>query len=206
MSDSFRMQKRYFTAQLGQFSQRPELHRAMIRDCEHYLQVLDEAGSVSGFKARVQQTGNMVSTAKAKVHDTFRNRAFIYQALGHEAKAEEDRMRLEIIESAKTHGELSEKLEDFNKTTTLGFDENRALNALEALFKALFQLCTDGSGSKDEGRNLANFKEYWKQITGADPKASWERFMTHGPYRDRLPFTDGQMALLEKKFREVSHG
>ena len=32
--DDYRMQKRYFTVRLKRFRQQPELHRALIEDCE----------------------------------------------------------------------------------------------------------------------------------------------------------------------------
>jgi hypothetical protein len=204
--DSFEMQKRYFTVQLERFRVKPGLHRAMIRDCEHFLGMLEESGSLGAFKTRVQSTGNMVSTAKAKAHDTFSNRAFVYESLGHHRKAEEDRQRLKVIEAARTHAELSEKLQDFQRNNGDGLNENKALGALGTVVKALFHLCTDGTGSQDEKRSLGLLQEYWRQFTEADPNASWEKIMTHRPYRDRIPFTDRQMAFLEKKFREVSHG
>lgn len=206
MIDSFEMQKRYFTAQLERFRLRPELHEASIKDCEYYLQMLEETGSPGAFKRKVQQTGNMLSAGKANAIDRYRNRALVYDVLGHEKKAREDRQRLQVIQSATSHAELSSLLEEFEGKTLLGRNENLALNALGSVIKSLFQLCTDAPGSKDRQRNLAVFNEYWKQMREADPEVSWERIMTHKPYRDRLPFTDHQMSFLEKVFREVCHG
>ncbi len=206
MIDSFEMQKRYFTAQLERFRLRPELHEASIKDCEYYLQMLEETGSPAAFKRKVQQTGNMLSAGKANAVDRYRNRALVYDVLGHEKKALEDRQRLEVIGSATTHAELSSLLEEFEGKTLLGRNENLALNALGSVVSSLFQLCTDPPGSKDRQRNLAVFKEYWKQMREADPEVSWEKIMTHKPYRDRLPLTDFQMSFLGNVFREVCHG
>ncbi len=58
MGDSFDMQKRYFTSQLKQFGTKPALNRARMKDCEYYLEMLEEAGSPGEFKTRIQQTGN----------------------------------------------------------------------------------------------------------------------------------------------------
>ena len=157
MSNSFEMQKRYFTSQLKQFGTKPELNRARIKDCEYYLDMLEEAGSPGEFKIRIQQTGNMVSTAKAESFDRFNNRAFIYEELEQEKKAEEDRLRLEIIESAETHTELSQKLEEFEQNTKLSFNENKAINALGSIMNAIFHLQTDAKGSGDEERSLVKF-------------------------------------------------
>jgi predicted RNase H-like nuclease (RuvC/YqgF family) len=206
MIDSFEMQKRYFTSQLKQFRTKPELNRARIKDCEYYLEMLEEAGTPAEFKKRIQQTGNMVSTAKAESYDRYDNRAFIYEELGQERKAEEDRLRLEIIESAGTHSELSQKLEEFEQNTKLSFNENKAINALGSIINALFHLNTDGAGSKDEERSLIRFQTYWKLMNEADPDVSWEKIMTYKPYRDRIIFTDEQMAVLEIKFMEVCDG
>ena len=206
MENSFEMQKRYFTSQLKQFRTKPALNSARIKDCEYYLEMLEEAGSPSEFKKTVQQTGNMVSTAKAEGCDRYDNRAFIYEKLGQEKKAEEDRLRLEIIESSETHSELSQKLEDFEQNTELSFNENKAISAVNSIISALFHLNTDEAGSNDEGRSLIKFQTYWKLMNEADPDVSWEKIMTYKPYRDRVIFSDEQMAVLEKKFVEVCDG
>jgi len=206
MDNSYEMQKRYFTSQLKQFRTKTELNRARIEDCEYYLEMMEEAGSPAEFKKRIQQTGNMVSTARAESYDRYDNRAFTYEELGQERKAEEDRLRLEIIESAENHSELSQKLEEFEQNTELAFNENKAINALGSIINALFHLNTDGADSNDEERSLIKFQTYWKLMNEADPDVSWEKIMTYKPYRDRIIFTDEQMAVLENKFMEVCDG
>ncbi|MCD4701505.1 MAG: hypothetical protein K8S24_06580 [Candidatus Aegiribacteria sp.] len=206
MGSSFTMQKRYFTSQLEQFRTESELNRARIKDCEYYLEMMEEAGSPAEFNKRIQQTGNMVSTAKAESCDRYDNRAFIYEELGQERKLEEDRLRLEIIESADTHSELCQKLEDFEQNTELTFNENKAITALGSVINALFHLNTDASGSNDKERSLIKFQTYWKLMNEADPDVSWEKIMAYEPYRDRIIFTDEQMAVLEKRFVEVCDG
>lgn len=206
MADSFEMQKRYFSSQLERLRTEPALNRARIEDCEYYLEMLEKAGSPAEFKVRIQQTGNMVSTAKAEAHDRYDNRSFIYESLGQEKKAEEDRQRLGIIESAENHSELSIKLEDFEQNTELAYNENKAINSVNSVINALFHLKTDRAGSKDEERSLINFQTYWKLFKEADPDVSWDKIMNYRPYRDRIIFTDEQMAVLEKKFREVCDG
>lgn len=206
MIDSFEMQKRYFIAQLEQFRTKPELNKARIKDCEYYLEMLEESGSSSRFMEKIKQTGNMVSTAKADIIDRYENRFFIFESLGEEKKAHEDRLRLEIVRSAETHLELSQKLEEFETETKLSFDESKAISALCSVISAVFQLATDGVGSGEETSSLANVKEYWKMMKEADPGASWEKIMTYKPYRDRIIYSDPQMQILEKIFREVCHG
>ena len=206
MTDPFEMQKRYFTVQLEKYGARPELHEAMIADCNHYLSLLDEAGSPGAFKRKVQQTGNMLSTGKANATDRYRNRCALYSALGHEMKARENRERLSVIEGASTQAELSSMLTEFEENAGLGKLEDQALNALGSVISSLFQLCTDGAGSLDRKRHLAVFQEYWKQMREADPSVTWEKIMTHRPYRDRIPFTDFQMGFLEGVFMEVCGG
>ncbi len=206
MIDSFEMQKRYFTSQLKQFRTNPELNRARMKDCEYFLEMMEETGSPAEFKKRIQQTGNMVSTAKAESCDRYDNRAFIYEKLEQEKKAEEDRLRLGIIESAETHNELSQKLEAFEQNTKMSFNENKAINALGSIISALFHLNTDAVGSADEERSLIKFQAYWKLMNEADPDISWEKIMSYKPYRDRIIFTDEQMAVLEERFMEVSDG
>ena len=206
MDNSFEMQKRYFTSQLKQFRTKPELNRNRIKDNEYYLEMLEDAGSPAEFKKRIQQTGNMVSTAKAEGFDRYDNRAFIYEKLGQEKKTEADRLRLEIIESAKTHIELSQKLEDFEQQNNLAFNENKAMNALGSVINALFHLNTDAEGSGGEERSLLKFQAYWKLMNEADPDISWEKIMTYTAYRDRIIFTDEQLAVLGKIFMEVCDG
>ena len=206
MGDSFEMQKRYFTSQLKQFGTEPALNRARMKDCEYYIEMLEESGSPAEFKKRIQQTGNMISAAKAESFDRYDNRAFIYEKLGQERKAEEDRLRLEIIESSENHTELSQKLEDFEQNTELSFNENKAINSLGSIINAIFHLHTDAEGSGDEERSLVKFNAYWKLMKEADPNVSWEKIISYKPYRDRIIFTDEQLAVLEKIFREVCDG
>ncbi|MBN1433378.1 hypothetical protein JW921_01370 [Candidatus Fermentibacterales bacterium] len=206
MSEDFEMQRRYFTSRLKQFSSRPDLHRAQIADCNRYLEMLDEAGSPEAFSEAIRRTGNMVSAARAEAHDRYRNREAVYRALGHERKAMEDRQRLEIIESAQTHADLASKLESFEETSRLAFDENKAMNALSSVIEALFHLCTDPPGSGAEERSLAKLRAYWEQLREADPDACWERIMTYPAYRDRLIFTDAQLGVLGEKHGELVHG
>ncbi|MFO7625662.1 MAG: hypothetical protein R6V62_00220 [Candidatus Fermentibacteraceae bacterium] len=206
MTDPMELQRRYFTAQLEKYGSKPQLHRALIEDCHHYLEMLEEAGSPGAFMERVRQTGNMVSSAKANAADRYANRAHIYDMLGHEGKAEEDRQRLIVIESAETHADLSRKLEDFEAGTSMGMNENRAINAVVPMVEALFHLCTDNPGGDDQNRSLVKFREYRRQMCEADPGFTWHRLMTHSPYRDLLPFTDRQMAFLEEKYTEFADG
>lgn len=206
MPDPYEMQKRYFTAQLEKFNEKPELHSDMIKDCEYYLEMLEETGSTRAFKRKISQTGNMLSSAKANALTRYRNRLGVYLALGQEHKAEEERQRIAVVEKANSHGELSSLLEEFESRADIGNKESKALNFLSTVVTAVFQLCTDGSGSKDESRNLIVFREYWKMMKEADPEVSWEKMMVYKPYRDRLFFTDRQMGFLERKFREVENG
>lgn len=204
--DEYRMQKRYFEARLKKFRQRPELHSALIEDCERYISMLEECGSAGDFMKRIKETGNMVSTAKAKALDRYTNRIAVFSTLGQERKAREDRQRLKLIRSAGTHRELAEKLEAFENETQLGFNENKAMNALGPMMENLFNLCTDPPGSSARERSLVGFREYWKQMREADPEVSWKKIMTCDAYRDRLIFTDEQMKVLEGVFREVQNG
>jgi len=206
MVNSFEMQKRYFSSQLKKLGTKPELNRARIKDCEYYLKMLEEAGEPGEFKKRIQQTGNMVSTAKAESRDRYDNRAFIYDSLEQKKKAEEDRLRLEIIKSAENHTELSQKLEDFERNTELSFNENKAITSLGSVINAVFHLNTDAKGSGDEERSLVKFHAYWKLMKEADPHVSWEKIVSYKPYRDRIIFTDEQLQVLEKVFREVCDG
>ncbi len=206
MPDSHEMQKRYFTAQLEKFKEKPELYSDMIKDCEYYLKMLEETGSPAAFKRKVNQTGNMVSAAKANALCRYRNRLHVYMALGQEHKADEERQRIAVVKMAESHGELSSLIEEFEGKTDIGSKENKALNFLSSVMAALFQLCSDGRGSRDESRDLAVFKKYWRMMKEVDPEISWERIMTYKPYRDRLPFTDRQMSFIERKFREVENG
>lgn len=206
MPNSHEMQKRYFTAQLEKFKEKPELHSDMIKDCEYYLEMLEETGSPGAFKRKVNQTGNMVSTAKANALCKYQNRLHVYMALGQEHKAEEERQRIAGVKMAESHADLSSLIQEFENKTDIGSKENKALNFLSSVTSSLFQLCTDGRGSGAETSDLAVFKEYWRMFKEVDPEISWERIMTYKPYRDRLPFTDRQMGFLERKFREVENG
>ncbi len=47
---------------------------------DNSFEMLEEAGSPGEFKTRIQQTGNMVSTAKAESHDRYDNRCFNHLA------------------------------------------------------------------------------------------------------------------------------
>ncbi|MBD3278821.1 MAG: hypothetical protein GF388_11025 [Candidatus Aegiribacteria sp.] len=204
--DNYQLQKRYFQVRLERFRQRPELHNALIEDCERYISMLEESGSTGDFMKRIKETGNMVSTAKAKALDRCTNRIAVFSTLGQQKKALEDDERLQVIRSARTHRELAEKLEAFENETRLSFNENKAMNALGPMMENLFNLCTDPPGSSARERSLAGFREYWKQMKEADPEVSWEKIMQYDAYRDRLIFTDGQLKVIEKVFREVQNG
>ena len=206
MSDTFEMQRRYFTSQLERYRKDPALNRAKIRDCEHYLEMLEQAGSLERFTEMVRETGNMVSTAKAEIHDRYGNRAFIYRRLGQERKAEADGYRLDLVETASTHQELAQSLEDFEGENRLEFMENQAIMAVGSIIKAVFHLATDPPGSAARTRNLSNLHTCWTLLEEADPEASWERLLSYRPYRDRIIFTDGELALLEPVFREAHIG
>ncbi len=71
---------------------------------------------------------------------------------------------------------------------------------------AIFHLQTDAKGSGDEERSLVKFHAYWKLMREADPHVSWEKIISYKPYRDRIIFTDEQLTVLEKVFREVCDG
>lgn len=206
MNEDLQMQKRYFSSKLEKYRKKPDIHRELIRDCEYYLDMLDEVASPGEFKRKVRRTGNMLSTAKADALDRYGNRAAVYDALGQARKAEEERERLTLIESVETHNDLSVKLEGFENNTRKSYNENLAMNALGSVIKSLFHLCTDPPRSKDRERSLANFREYWRQMKEADPDVSWEKITDYPAYRDRIVFTDRQMSILEETFREVCHG
>ena len=49
--------------------------------------MLNDAGTYSGFCDRVRETGNMLSSEKAKAHDLNGNMVQIHEVLGQELKA-----------------------------------------------------------------------------------------------------------------------
>jgi len=200
------MQKRYFQSKLRKYEKRPELHRALIDDCRHYLQMLEECDSPVDFKRRVEEEGNMFSSARAEVTARYANRISVFRALGQKRKLSEDRQRLEVIAAAEGHADLAQKLEAFEGESSLTLQENSAMNHLDSIISALFQLCTDMPGSNDEERSLAKFREYWRLMQEADPEVSWEKIVGYPPYRDRIVFTDEQLKVIGKKFQEVAHG
>ncbi|MBN1534441.1 MAG: hypothetical protein JXA20_17335 [Spirochaetes bacterium] len=206
MGDAFSALKRYFQVQLDRCGKRPGLHRRKRDDCALYLKVLDDTGSPEAFREYVERTGNMVSTGKAEAADRYDNRAFIYEKLGQTRKVREDRERVAIIEGAETHRDVAEKLEAFERQSKVTMQENSALAAVASVMRAVFHLATDPKGSEAQKRNIANLNAYWKQMKESDPGHSWEQIMTYAPYRDRLPFTDSQMGLLNRALREVKDG
>jgi hypothetical protein len=206
MGDSFDAQRRYFQVQLERCLKKPGLHKNKTADLKLYLKALEEAGSPAAFKRYVQKTGNMVSTGKAEARDRYENRAFIYEKLGQARKVQADRQRVEIIEKAETHRELAENLESFERESDLEFQENKAIGAVVSILKAVFHLATDPKGSGDRKRNIINFNTYWKQMKEAYPESSWSGLLSYKPYRDRIIFTDKQMATLKKVLEAVKHG
>lgn len=206
MTDSYEMQKRYFEVQIEKMEAAPLLNKAKLEDCRHYLKLLEDSGSAENFMKAVQQTGNMVSTAKADSIDRYENSSFIFENLGQQKKLKENNKRLEIIRSSTTHRELSSRLEEFETASKLAFNENKAFTALSSVMSAVFQLGSDGQGTESERRSLANYKQYWKMLNEADPDISWEKICTYPPYRDRIIYTDSQMKILEKVFRRICNG
>ncbi len=55
MSDAFKMQRRYFTSHLNQFRTNAALNEARIRDCEYYLEMPEEAGSLGRFMEMIRE-------------------------------------------------------------------------------------------------------------------------------------------------------
>ncbi|MEN8210046.1 MAG: hypothetical protein ABFR50_12430, partial [Candidatus Fermentibacteria bacterium] len=104
------------------------------------------------------------------------------------------------------HTDLSQKLEEFERNTELSFNENKAITSLGSVINAVFHLNTDAKGSGDEERSRVKFHTYWKLMKEADPNVSWEKIVSYKPYRDRIIFTDEQLTVLEKVFREVCDG
>ncbi|MFP4365115.1 MAG: hypothetical protein ACLFR1_14730 [Spirochaetia bacterium] len=207
MGDSFEAQKHYFQVQIEQAKDKPYLHKNIIEDCKHYLQILEETGSPAAFKKHVQKTGNMLSSGKANVRDRYENRLALYQTLGSQKKAEADKIRLQVIDEASTHQELAQALEDIEASTRpLEQQENKATMAASQIIKAVFHLATDPPGSEAERRSATNFREYWKQLKEADPEISWEKLTTYRPYRNRMIFTDKQLSALKQVFQEVQNG
>ncbi len=209
MGDAFEAQKRYFQVQIEKAGGRPGLHKNIAADCRHYLKALEEAGSPAAFREYVQRTGNMLSAGKAEVKDRYENRLALYEALGSEKKARADRMRLAVIDESRTrtHGELAQKLEVVEeKTHPLEMAENRAIMAASRVMMALFHLATDPPGSGARERSLVNLKEYWRQLKEADPEITFERLVSYPPYRNRMIFTDAQIARLGKALKEVQDG
>lgn len=206
MADSMEMQKRYYEVLLEQYQTGPHLNRSKIKDCRHYLKLLEETGSAGKFMNAIKQTGNMVSTAKADATDRYKNASSVYEILGEQKKLEENNKRIEVISSSKTHAELSSRLEQFETETRLSFNENKAFTALGSVISTVFQLATDNPGSGHERRSAAVFKKYWEMLLEADPEATWEKINTYPPYRDRIIFTDRQMAVLEATFRRICNG
>jgi hypothetical protein len=207
MEDSFAAQKRYFQIQIDRCQNVPHLHKNKIKDCTHYLKVLAETGSPAAFKKYVQQSGNMLSTAKAEARDRYENRSLIYRKLGLKKKEIADDLRLKAIDQAQTHQQLARELENIeNKAQPLEQEENKAIMAATRIVQALFHLATDPPGSKARQLSASNFHEYWKQIREADPEISWNKLTTYPPYRSRMIFTGAQLDVLKQVFEEVTHG
>ncbi|MBN2079004.1 MAG: hypothetical protein JW838_08555 [Spirochaetes bacterium] len=207
MGDAFEAQKRYFQIQIERAGARPGLHKNAVADCRLYLKALEETGSPAAFREYVQRTGNMLSSGKAEVKDRYENRLALYEALGSEKKARADRMRLAVIDEAKTHRELAQKLEEVEeKARPLEMAENRAIMAASQVMESLFHLATDPPGSGARERSLVNLREYWRQLKEADPGITFERLVSYPPYRNRMIFTDAQIARLGKVLKEVKDG
>ncbi len=207
MDDAHEALKRYFQVQIDQTGGKPGLHKNRIQDCQHYLKALDETGSPAAFKTYVQQTGNMLSTGKAEARDRYENRLYLYEKLGSEKKAEADRMRIRVIDSANSHKELAQNLEEIEKKThPLEQMENKAIMAASQVMKAFFHLATDPPGSEAQKRTTASLNEYWKQLKEADPDITWNKLVSYPPYRNRIIFTDAQLLVLKNIFAEVKHG
>ncbi len=204
MSDSFQKQKRYFEVQIERFNKKPYLHKNLMEDCRHYLRVLDETGSPAAFKRYVQQNDNMVSTGKAEIKDRYQNRLKLYEKLGSQKKVQADELRLQAVESANTHQEVFQKLEEVEKQThPLEQQENKAIMTVAQIMKAVFHLATDPADSEGRKKSMRNLNEYWRLFKEADPEASWEKLVSYGPYRNRMVFTDAQLKELKKIFEEV---
>lgn len=207
MDNLLNAQKRYFQVQLDRCRKRPALHKHKIADCEQYLKVLNDSGSLAAFAKYVEETGNMVSSARAEALDRCANRLFLYEKLGLRHRAGAEKLRFAAAEQAKAHRELGEGLTAAEeKAGALEHRESRAILAAVHVVRDLFHLATDPEGSDARKRSLAGFKEYLKQLKEADPEFSWSKLTTYPPYRDRISFSDSQLASLEKTYREVQHG
>ena len=203
MSDVMEAQKDYFRVHLKQCSTNPGLHKHSMADSKQYLEVLETMSTPGEFMQHVQSTGNMVSTNKAEALDRVANRILIHEVLGNEKKLKAEEQRLEIIKNAQTHQELAQNLEAFETENDLEFQEDKACGQIASIFSALFELVTELPGGNGYQRNLANLKEYWKMMLETDTDCTWEKLVSYPPYRDRIVFTDAQLPVLEKIFREV---
>lgn len=145
----------------------------------------------------------MLSTGKAEAKDRYTNLAVIYDKLGQQKKAEANRRRLEIIDSAATHAELAQQLEEFENKDKLTEQENKAILAASGVWKAVFGLATEPKGTAGYQREKANFATYHKLALETDPEFSWEKLVSYPPYRDRVVYTEQQLELLRPFFEEV---
>ncbi|MFC1669626.1 hypothetical protein ACFL20_04485 [Spirochaetota bacterium] len=202
--DAFEAQKSYFQIQIDRCEKKPDLHKNKIEDCKHYLKALEDAGSNAEFKKYVQSTGNMISTAKAEAKDRYENYARIFEKLGQLKKVEAEKLRLQEIDGSNTHQELTEKLEAIEeKSSALHFEENKAISAVCSILRACFNLATDPKGSKAEELSITNLREYKKIMKEGDPEMSWEKITSYKPYRDRIVFTEEQLAVIKANFEEA---
>lgn len=206
MSDIMETQKRFFAVQLERARKRPGVQREKIKDCEMYIGVLDGCSTPLEFKQYVQQNANMLSMGKAEAKDRYNNFAFIYEKLGQEKKVRANRERIGIIDRASTHAGLAEALETFETENTLTMEENKAIMGASGVWKAVFRLATEPKGYPGYDLEMNNFHTYRKMALEGDPDFGWEKMVNYPPYRDRVPFTDKQIAMLKPAYEEAANG
>ncbi len=198
MSDEIKDAEKYLEARLAECSSRPELHKNTIAVYNSYLKVIRERPG-----DYIKEAGDMFAVMKAEQLDRNEDFALLYEKFSQVEKVKAYKTISEAVQNSSGYGDIYMKTGDARQAT------EALLNIEYKKRELLANLCRGITAWRVEipaerGSIKANIIKHWNSLQELDPQLSWEKIKTQPGYRNSLYYNDGQFALIEKWFREIT--
>lgn len=192
----------YLEACLKRCQTRPDLNQAQMEAYQKYLEMAGSASSPEEYADQVKASG-MYEIARAESLDRFRNRAELYRKLGDLGSAEAWQAGFEALSKASNHEEVNNEVSRTTEAVTASAPaRGAARDAVEGLFTSLLDWAMQ-QNPEAKATHLAMVRHHWSMIHKGDPACTWERLVSHPPYRNRIPFSGARLGVIEGWFRKA---
>ncbi len=198
MGDEIKDAEKYLVARLAECQGRPDLHKNTMAVYNNYIKVIRERPG-----DYVKEAGDMFAVMRAEQLD--RNEAFamLYEKFGQDERVQAYDARAEAVKQASGYGDFHLKLGAARKATDeLVNMEYKKRDLLAELCRCI--VAWKVAIPSDRGTLKANAVGFWNSLRAYDSELSWDKLKAHPPYRNSVYYNNGQFALLEKWFRELS--